>query len=359
MLSKNIQAIHRNMKEIFPPLCRIAIAIYDQETDTLKTFTHSTDGASPISYYSSKLAHCHALTQLVKNKEMRIIDNIPEELICQEHSNKIKSAGYQSSLTQPIFYHDHLIGLLFMNATEIAYFNKRNIKKLDVYIQLISTMLIAETMPIKTLQGAVLTARAFSRLKDEETGTHLARMSHYARIIALSLGQKHGISDEQVEYIFQFSPLHDVGKVGIPDAIILKRGILTTQEREVIQTHVDIGRTIIDTMIQTFNLSGLMHVQMLRNIVLYHHESYDGQGYPSGLKGNDIPLEARIASVADVFDALTSIRPYKKAWSNEDAFAFMIKNKNILFDPDCVDVLVANKAQLLHIQARFRDEELA
>lgn len=358
MLCNQIEQIHRNLNDTFPALCRIAVVLYDRDTDMLKTFTNSTRDATPIQYYSSKLSSSESLSKMVKTREMRIIDDITAISSDRRHTKLIKAAGYRSSLTFPIFSKDSLVGILFMNAKEVAYFTKARIEQLNIFIHLISTLLIAETMPLKTLKGAVATAREFSRIKDEETGAHLSRMSHYARVIALEIAEKHDLNDEMIEYIFQFSPLHDVGKVGVPDNIILKNGKLTADERSVVQTHVHIGKGIIDTMVDQFDLDGLDNVQMLRNIVLYHHECVDGSGYPEGLKGEEIPIEARITSTADVFDALTSKRPYKEAWTNRKALDFMAENKGIMFDADCVDALFASKPILKGIQERFREDKL-
>ncbi|MES0371562.1 MAG: HD domain-containing phosphohydrolase [Mariprofundaceae bacterium] len=358
MLSSQIEQIHHNLNESFPALCRIAIVLYDENTDMLKTFTHSTRGAVPIQYYSSRLGDSESLSELAKNRSTRIIDDITAITSDRDHTKRIKASGFRSSLTYPIYNKNTFVGILFMNAKEIAYFSDETVKKLSIFIQLISTLLIAETLPIKTLKGAVATAREFSRIKDEETGAHLARMSHYARIIGLEIGEQHDLNDEVIEYIFQFAPLHDVGKVGVPDSVILKQGPLTDDERTIVQTHVDIGENIINTMVDKFDLGGVENVQMLRNIVAYHHEAYDGSGYLKGLKGEEIPIEARITAVADVFDALTSKRPYKKAWTNLEAFRFLEEKKGIMFDPDCVDAMVNNKDLIQAIQERFKEDKL-
>jgi len=358
MLSSQIEQIHHNLNESFPALCRISIVLYDENTDMLKTFTHSTRGAVPIKYYSSKLSKSESLSKLVESRSTRIVDDITAITSDREHTKRIKAAGFRSSLTYPVYNKNRFVGILFMNAKEIAYFSEETVKRLSIFIQLISTLLIAETLPISTLKGAVATAREFSRIKDEETGAHLARMSHYARIIGLEIGEKHDLNDEAIEYIFQFAPLHDVGKVGIPDSVILKKGPLSDGERAIVQTHVSVGENIINMMVEKFDLDGIDNVQMLRNIVAYHHEAYDGSGYLKGLKGEEIPIEARITSVADVFDALTSSRPYKRAWTNREAFKFLDEKKGIMFDPDCVDALVSNKELVQAIQERFKEDKL-
>jgi len=355
MFSSQIEHIHQSLNESFPALCRIAIAIYDENTDMLKTFSQSNHEVTPMQYYSSKLSKSESLVKMVEERSTRIIDDITAIKSGRQHTKKIKAAGFRSSLTYPIYNKDKFVGILFMNAKEVAFFSEVTVKRLATFIHLISTLLIAETLPIKTLKGAVATAREFSRIKDEETGAHLARVSHYSRMIGLAIGEKHDLGDEAIEYIFQFAPLHDIGKVGVPDSIILKQGPLTDDERRIVQTHVSIGEGIIDTMVERFDLGGVENVQMLRNIVAYHHEAYDGSGYLQGLKGDEIPIEARVVAVADVFDALTSKRPYKRAWTNLEAFEFMQEKRGIMFDPDCVDALINNNELVEAIQNRFKE----
>ena len=203
------------------------------------------------------------------------------------------------------------------------------------------------------MQAAVKVIRSVSSARDEETGSHLARMARYARMIAAKLADAKGLSDEFVEYVFQFAPLHDVGKVSVPDAILLKPGRLTFEEFEVMKTHVEKGVHIVDLMVQDFGLKAMPHFDLLRNIVAYHHEALDGSGYPYGLSGDAIPIEARIAAVADVFDALTSERPYKKAWSNDEALELLRSQAGVKFDADCVAALADNPETVADIQARF------
>jgi HD-GYP domain-containing protein (c-di-GMP phosphodiesterase class II) len=173
-------------------------------------------------------------------------------------------------------------------------------------------------------------------------------------LIANGLAERFGLDDEFIEFVFLFAPLHDVGKIAVPDRILLKPGKLTDEELAVMRRHVDKGIAIIDAMARSFGVGRLQHVEMLRNIVQYHHEHADGSGYPHGLAGDQIPLEARIVCVADVFDALTTNRPYKLAWSNADAFAFLSDRAGRTFDAACVTALREREAEVVAIQDRFR-----
>lgn len=181
--------------------------------------------------------------------------------------------------------------------------------------------------------------------RDPETGAHLLRMASYARLIAAGLG----LSAAEQDLIRLAAPMHDVGKVGIPDHILLKAGRLTDEEMAIMRTHPAIGADILSNT--TSPLLGAA-----ASIALTHHEKYDGTGYPNGLKGNQIPLYGRIVAVADVFDALTSERPYKKAWDMDRARDFLEESAGVHFDPDCVAALLGQWEEVQVIHNRFQDE---
>jgi putative two-component system response regulator len=184
-----------------------------------------------------------------------------------------------------------------------------------------------------------------SEYRDPETGAHIQRMAHYSKLIAGQLG----LSAEQQDDILNAAPMHDIGKVGTPDHILLKPGRLNDEEMVVMRQHAGIGYNILK------DCQARM-LQLAAEIALTHHERWDGNGYPRGLAGEAIPLVGRIVAVADVFDALTSVRPYKQAWSMEDARRHLLDNCNTHFDRRCVDALLARWDDVQHIRARFRDE---
>lgn len=181
--------------------------------------------------------------------------------------------------------------------------------------------------------------------KDNETGMHVVRMSHYSRILAEQLD----VSKRWVELVFQASPMHDIGKIGIPDNILGKPGKLDGDEWTVMQKHVNFGADIIGE-------SDSLLLQMAKEIALYHHEKWDGSGYPHGTQGEAIPLSARIVAIADVFDALTSERPYKKAWPVEDAVALLEEGAGAHFDPNLVPIFISQLDEILKIKESFKDE---
>lgn len=182
--------------------------------------------------------------------------------------------------------------------------------------------------------------------RDNETGNHILRMSHISALLAKSIGW----NKADCELILHASPMHDIGKIGIPDHILLKPGKFEPEEWETMKTHALIGANILEG-----DDSDLM--KSAREIALTHHEKWDGSGYPYGLSGEAIPLAGRIAALADVFDALTSVRPYKKAWTVEAAVGLIKENRGIHFDPYLVDVFLEQLTEILNICKFFSEPE--
>ena len=180
--------------------------------------------------------------------------------------------------------------------------------------------------------------------RDEETGNHILRMSHISALLARSIGW----DEDACELLLHASPMHDIGKIGIPDTILLKPGKFEPDEWAIMQTHAEIGAQLLEG-----DDSDLM--KQAREIALCHHEKWDGKGYPNGLAGEAIPQSARIAALADVFDALTSERPYKKAWEVEDAVNLIKDNSGSHFEPLLVDHFLDKLPEILAIRQRYSD----
>ncbi|OOZ43266.1 response regulator [Solemya velum gill symbiont] len=188
-----------------------------------------------------------------------------------------------------------------------------------------------------------------AEFRDNETGLHIVRMSKISQLMAQAIG----LGEKQAELILNAAPMHDIGKVGIPDSVLLKPGKLTSEEWDIMKTHTTIGHQILSGE----NSSDLM--DMAKIIALCHHEKWDGSGYPNGLKGEAIPIEARIVALADVFDALTNDRPYKKAWSIEEALTEIDKQRNQHFESRLVNVFIDIIPQVEQISQQYSDETYA
>lgn len=214
----------------------------------------------------------------------------------------------------------------------------------------------------RTQEIALFSLAKLAESRDTETGAHLDRIRCYAREIAAELvssgHEEVGFENDFVDRVYLSSPLHDIGKVGIPDGILLKPGKLDKAEFEIMKTHTQIGGdTLYAADIEAGHEESFLG--MGRDIAYFHHERWDGGGYPKGLVGREIPLAARIAAVSDVYDALTSRRPYKEALSHEESKAIIMEGRGTQFDPAIVDAFLAREKQFTAIRASFRDSAAA
>jgi HD-GYP domain-containing protein (c-di-GMP phosphodiesterase class II) len=357
-LPEKIEYVHNLLKGRFDFIDRISVAIYDPKTDLLKTYLHSSNDANPLALYSAKLADSESMQEILKVGRPRVVNDLDIfSNVPAEHARRIASLQYKSSYTMPMFLNGEFFGFLFFNSHRKNVFDESTLHYLDMVGHLLSLLVIHEMSTARGLYAVVKTAANITLHRDVETGAHLDRMSNFARLIAQEVARKYKLNDELVEHIFLFSPLHDIGKIGISDSILLKAGKLTEGEFETMKTHAAKGGEIIDMMLKNLGFDEFPHAEILRNIALYHHEAINGSGY-NGLTDQEIPVEAKIVAVADVFDALTSARPYKKAWSNDRAFLFLQSMAGTKFDSDCVAALINRRAEVDAIQKRFREDHI-
>ncbi len=270
-------------------------------------------------------------------------EHVPIVMITAQDDKAVRyaalDAGITDFLTKPVDARECLArcrNLLTLRRQQLALDDKR---------RLLEGMVDEATREIREREKETLLrlARA-GEFRDEETGYHLIRMARYSRLIANAIG----LERDEAETIELAAPLHDIGKIGIPDGILLKPGRLDAPEWDVMQRHPVIGHEILKG-------SASKYVRMGALIALGHHERYDGKGYPNGLEGDHVPLCARIVSVADVYDALTSKRPYKKAWKPEEAFEYLRAQRAKHFDPRLVDAFLGMKEKVVEVQRDFQD----
>jgi putative two-component system response regulator len=226
--------------------------------------------------------------------------------------------------------------------------------------ELIARIQTAERiLSIETRDVTIFAMARLAESRDPETGAHLERVRSYSRILAQHLSNvdkfRAEINAEYVRLIYLTSPLHDIGKVGIPDCVLLKPGRLNDREFEIMKTHTTLGAQTLDAALRQF--PGVKFLQMGRDIAASHHERFDGTGYPQGLCGDSIPLCARIVAVADVYDALTSKRVYKAAFDHDIAWSMIVDEAGTQFDPDVVDAFAQNEARFVSIRTRFAEAQ--
>lgn len=217
------------------------------------------------------------------------------------------------------------------------------------------------TKEIKEIQDVtILTLASLAETRDNDTGNHIRRTQHYVKALACSLKSDAKfaphLSDQTIELLFKSAPLHDIGKVGIPDRILLKPGPLTPEEFEIMKTHTVLGKGAIESAERSLG-KGVLFLRYAKEIAYSHQEKWDGSGYPDGLSGERIPLSARLMAVSDVYDALISRRVYKPAFSHEEALRTIIAGKGTHFDPDIVEAFIANAETYRAIAHRYKDPD--
>lgn len=249
----------------------------------------------------------------------------------QEAMERALSAGAREFVTKPF------------DRTEILLRIRNLLETRSLYVQLANQNSVLEdrvrerTAELKSSQLAILDllSRA-AEYRDDETASHTKRVG----ILSATLAKSLGAAGDHVELIRQAAPLHDIGKIGIPDQILLKAGPLSDDERTMMKKHTLIGNAILQN-----DESDLM--KLAASIALHHHERWDGTGYPNGLAGEAIPAEARMVAISDVFDALTHNRPYRSAWRVDDALAELKRNRGAHFDPEMLDVFLTEVGGLV------------
>jgi putative two-component system response regulator len=270
-----------------------------------------------------------------------------------EVENRIKAldAGADDFLSKPIdqvelkarvqsllkvkIYNDYMVSYQKTLEEEVS---KRTLQLQQAFEELKNA---SEKIKKASLDTTVRLSQA-AEYKDKETGNHIKRMGYYTVAIAKAMG----LPRQDIEDILYAAPMHDIGKIGIPDRILLKPGLLDDQEWEVMKQHTVIGCNILAG-------SDSHVIQMADQIALAHHEKWNGSGYPRGLKGSEIPLWGRISAIADVFDALTTERPYKKAFSLDHSLEILKQCRGTHFDPDVLDAFFSIKEEILSIRRKY------
>lgn len=357
-LGRRLAAIHEAVRRIDPSVTRIACALYDEQAGELRTFIDSTARGVALQHYASKIAPGSSLHSVIFEGKTRVLDDIAANIKPgMEHSNWVLKQGYRSSFTVPLHDGVRCFGVVFYDSDRPGAFKPVLQRDLMLYSNLLNMAINSELAAVHYMVASAQVAREFANLRDFETGAHLERMSRYAVIIGRDMAKVAGFSDEQLEHLRIFAPLHDIGKIGIPDSILLKPGKLDADEWQVMKTHVDKGVEIVRRILGDYGVKELPDASLLLNLVACHHEFLDGSGYPRGLKGSEVPIEARIVTVADIFDALTSRRPYKQPWSIDAALAELDKMSAAgKLDPRCIAALRSHGAEVEQIIVRYPDE---
>lgn len=254
----------------------------------------------------------------------------------------------EHSIQSLINQNKHITNQLQLNETTyvLTFQGVSETNSISVYATDISDIIKANQEVINTQKEVVYTMGEIGERRSKETGNHVRRVAEYSELLALA----YGLDQEQAELLKMASPMHDIGKIAIPDAILNKPGRLDKNEFEIMKTHAQIG-------FEMLNHSDRPILKAAAIVAAEHHEKYNGQGYPKGLKGKEIHIFARITAIADVFDALGSDRVYKKAWDDQDIFDLFEKEKGQHFDPILIELFFENLEKLIQIRKKYSDKQ--
>ncbi|MDF2512303.1 MAG: metal dependent phosphohydrolase [Herbinix sp.] len=301
-----------------------------------------------------------SLGKLIQSGEARIINDL--EKYCEGspiklYNKVIMDAGIRSSITLPLIVSGEEVGVIFFSSTQKNVYTEEHMNFLKMLANSIAISLNQTSFISDVLYSSILALAKLAEARDEDTGEHLDRMSHYARVISEILYENNIYSDvitlEYIDDLVRFCPLHDIGKVGIQDNILLKPGKLTPDEFEEMKKHVFFGSDVLRAAEKNLLKRGRSLFGIGIEIAEGHHEKWDGSGYPYGRKGDEIPVSARIVALADVLDALTSKRPYKEAFSLESSLEMIAEGRGKHFDPRMVDVIFNNLDRIEEAYIKF------
>ncbi len=351
----------------FIPYNYIGIALISEDRKYLKATYGVSDGT--IMGLPEKirgetwLINETSLGTLIQTGEARIINDLMEycEGKPQKSYNKlIMEAGIRSSITLPLKVSGVPVGVIFFSSSSTYVYTVEHLNFLRTLANSIAISLNQSIFVSDIVYSSILALAKLAEARDENTGEHLDRMAVYARLIAELLYENNLFPDEidleYVDSIERFSPLHDIGKVGVRDKVLKKPAKLSPEEFEEMKRHTTYGAEVLKSAERNMLKHGRNLFSMGAEIAEGHHEKWDGTGYPYGKKEYEIPLCARIVTLADVFDALTSKRPYKEAFSYEESVRIIRKGRGTHFDPVIADVFLGNLPRVEQLYQRFQGD---
>lgn len=298
-----------------------------------------------------------SLVDILETKQSKINNNLMAEKVNREDRSialdLIVEEGIHSNMIIPLVIDDKAFGILFFSSFEKESYDKKSLRIAENVAHSIATIINQAYLTKTIFNNITYTFAELVEKKDLETGDHINRMTKYSLVLAEHLydvsNAKYEVNSSFMQDMELYAPLHDIGKVGIPDKILNKPGKFTPEEWAIMKEHANIGADIISNLRDSLEYFGKDFYQMALDIIRHHHERWDGTGYPYGLKGEEIPLSARIVAIADVFDALASKRSYKERMTFEECVEIILESRGSHFDPVLVDVFEKNLSEIRKI----------
>lgn len=355
-LNEQLKQIKHRLQAHAPFIDRVSFAFFEPATNELKTYADS-ETEDALAHYHAPLSELPTLLQAVEKRQVRIISSL-EDLPQSKHTQALLSAGYKSSYAQPCFENEEFIGFMFLNSFTKQAFDNALPDTIYPYLNIVQFTVYSELRVVHAIAECAEATQNLSPVYRRDSLAHQERVSHYARIIANGVAHEWNIDDETCEHIALFARFHDIGKVRLNADLICKSDTLAPHEKSEMQSHVKNGIQIIDDILKSFGYPEHPSIELLRNIMSYHHEFLDGSGYPFGLVGEQIPYSARIVAVANIFDALTTHRPYRQAWSVTHALLELEKMaRDNKIEESCINALRDEQDELKQIISQFPEHD--
>ncbi|MEF1254291.1 HD-GYP domain-containing protein [Vibrio sp. M260112] len=358
-LIPKLDSIYEHVLDSYSQMSRFSVALMGENSVSNYYVKDTMADVGRYDFEQHELRDNSSLTSISYTANVRIISDL-RKMLQTDRIRELIRLGHRSSYTYPISYQGKTIGFIFFNAKETGFFAQCDVERDFAYLaQVVANQFIQLFESQRHFQASLEIALKMGHARDPETKEHLTRMGMYSELLARFLSKSLSeISHQFIHRIRLYAPFHDIGKYMIPDDILYSDRRFTPEERAVMNNHTIYGEEIIDEVVQ---LSGTKtvsegEIQFIKNIVRHHHECFNGKGLPDALRSDSIPLEARIVTLADVFDALLSKRAYKPAWELSEVIEYIKFQKGKMFDPMCVDVLLANLDQFMEIRSKYLDK---
>ncbi|MGE5474907.1 MAG: HD domain-containing phosphohydrolase [Ignavibacteriales bacterium] len=345
------------------PYNRIGIGLIDKSTGTIYCQAVHSDNENILkSGYTLHLKET-SLTDVIASGKPRIIEDLREYYKAKPHSKSTKlllQEGILSSITLPLYVNNNSIGTVFFSSYSPNVYRKEHIEFLE---QIASFLALSIEKNILINDLILISITGLAKLvesKDSETGLHIERIRNYSEIIARQLSKSESykdiLTDHYIQEISDFAPIHDIGKVGIADGILLKPARLSPEEFEVMKKHTIIGADVLRKSGNNIMKKDKHYFSTAIDIALGHHEKVNGKGYPFGIKGDQIPISAKIVAIADVFDALTSRRVYKEPVALKASYDIIASEAGESFDKDVVSAFLKCEKQITSIYSQYQED---
>ncbi|NVN83127.1 MULTISPECIES: HD-GYP domain-containing protein [unclassified Vibrio] len=354
-----VDDLFRLAREHYPILSRLSVVLCSENRASNYFVSDTLCQEAEHRYVEQELKPESALSRMAESLDTRIIHDLTSIKPTKQISHLLQ-LGHQSSYTTPIHYQESNLGFVFINASSTGFFAKEYIQCDIAYIsQLISSLFVQLFERQRHFQSSLAIALNMGHARDPETKEHLIRMGKYSEQIARTMSQSNNeITHQFIHRIRLYAPFHDIGKYRIPDNVLFSTCRFSAEERAIMNNHTLYGEEMINDVVSLSHHCSMCsdEIQFIKNIVRHHHERFDGSGLPDGLSHTAIPLEARIVTLADVFDALMSKRAYKHAWSLDEVMEYIEAHNGSMFDPECVEALKQNLDGFMAIREQYNDD---